>query len=145
MDAEHTDADGAYEASRSELRRAYLLVSFGRFEAAVEACRRADDLIDGGHHLPKTLEGSFLISKGDTAEALQVLRRVVADRPEVALPRIHFAEACFLEGRMRQGEHHLEEARRIDDGRHDALIERLAEAWLEVEVESIPPPMEVAI
>lgn len=134
----------AWAAAREDLRRAYLLVSFGDFDPAIEACRRADRRIEGDHHLPKTLEGNFQVARGDVREALGTLRTVTRAHPGAALPRIHFAEACLLAGRRRQGERALEKARELDDGEHADMIAKLEAAWEDVDPDEVPPPVEIA-
>jgi Flp pilus assembly protein TadD len=143
--SEETQVPEGWEEARDELRRAYLLVSFGMVDEAIEVCRRADGLIDGGHHLPRTMEGSFLIARGDVTEALKLLRRVTRGNPQAVLPRVHFAEACYSAGRTRQGERALSKARQLDNGEHERMIEKLKETWGELEAAEIPPPVELAV
>lgn len=133
-----------WAAARRELKRAYLLVSVGEIEPAIEKCRRADRRIDGAHHLPETLAGSFQIARGEMREAIATLREVTRAHPEAALPRAHFAEACFFAGRTRQGERALEKARELDDGDHAELIAELETIWKGVDPDEIPPPVDIA-
>ena len=145
MNATDRETDGAgWEAARRDLQRAYLLVSFGHVDPAIEACRRADRRIDGDHHLPKTLAGNFQIAAGELRAALRTLREVTRAHPQAALPQAHFAEACLLAGRQRQGERALATARELDDGEHTELIDRLEAAWRGIAPDEVPPPVEIA-
>jgi predicted Zn-dependent protease len=138
-DDESTD----WERARQELRRGYMLVSFGQFEPAIEACRRADELVDGEHHLPRTLEGNALVARGDLREAIGVLREVTQNFPQAALPQMHFAEACYLAGRKRQADRALDRAGELDDGEHADFLEALQTTWRDVDADEIPPPIEI--
>lgn len=139
---EGRDSDD-WECARQELRRGYMLVSFGQFDAAIEACRRADDLIGGEHHLPRTIEGNALVARGEVREAIRLLREVTREFPEAALPKMHFAEACYFAGRKRQADRALDEARELDDGEHAEFLEALQTTWRDVEADEIPPPIEI--
>jgi len=139
-----THDEEAWAAARRDLQRAYLLVSYGDIEPAIEACRRADRRIEGAHHLPKTLEGNFQVARGEVRAALGTLRGVARAHPEASLPRIHFAEACLLAGRARQGERALERARELDDGEHAEMIAGLEAAWDDLDPDDVPPPVEIA-
>lgn len=135
--------DETWRECRDELRRAYLLVSFGNVDAGIEICREVDDRLGGAHHLPATLEGEFLVAKGELREAIGRLRETIQRFPEQVLPRLHFAEACYLDGRTEQGERALEEARERHDGEHTELLESLEETWGDVDAEAIPPPVRI--
>ena len=113
---ETTPSEGTIEEVRRELKRAYLLVSWGNFDEAIEVCRGADQLAEPAHHLPRTMIGNFLVAKGEVGEALKVLRQVTREFPEEALPQIHFSEACYLAGRKRQGDRAFSKACDLDDG-----------------------------
>ncbi|MFW5965900.1 MAG: tetratricopeptide repeat protein [Persicimonas sp.] len=137
-------AEESEQQARDELRRAYLLVGFGKFDEAIEACERASKLAPD-HHLPVTLEGSFLLASGRMQEALAKLRAATRSHPDRALPWIYFAEACFLSGRHRQGGRALDTARQTaQSDEHRRLIDQLDELWQQVEPEEVPPPLEVA-
>ncbi len=132
-----------WERARQELRRGYMLVSFGQFDDAIEACRRADTLVDGAHHLPRMIEGNVLVARGDLREAIGVLREVTREFPQAALPKMHFAEACYLAGRKRQGDRALDEAWELDDGEHAEFLEALQTTWRDIDADEIPPPIEI--
>lgn len=142
-DTTDDEQQNGWDEARDELRRAYLLVSFGNYDEAIEACHRADDLVDGSHHLPKTLEGNFLVSRGDVRAAIKTLRKVTKSFPDETLPQIHFAEACYFGGRKRQGDRALKKAKDLDDGEYREMIDELEAAWEDVEPDEIPPPLEV--
>lgn len=144
IDREMSETSEEMETARDELRRAYLLVSFGRFDEAIEACRRANRLLDGGHPLPKTLAGNFSIARGDVATGLKLLREAIERFPDEPLPRIHFAEACFVDGRMRRGERALERARSLDESTYAELIGEVEKAWRGVDSGDVPPPLRVS-
>lgn len=146
IDREKSETSEKTETARDELRRAYLLVSFGRFDEAIEACRRADRLLEGGHPLPKTLAGNFSIARGDVATGLKLLREAIERFPDEPLPRIHFAEACFVDGRMRRGERALERARALDESESTfaELIDEVERAWAGVDSGDVPPPLRVS-
>jgi len=141
METERTDE--TWEQSRRELRRAYLLVGFGNIDEAIEICRKVDERLESAHHLPGTMEGEFLVAKGDLRGALGRLREVTRSFPDEPLPRLHFAEACYLDGRTEQGSRALERARELDDGEHAEFAASLEETWCGVEPEEIPPPVRV--
>jgi len=135
--------DETWKECRDELRRAYLLVSFGNVEKGIDICRDVDDRLGGAHHLPGTLEGEFLVAKGELREAIARLRETVQRFPEQVLPRLHFAEACFLDGRAEQGERALDEARERHDGAHAEFLDALEETWGDADPEEIPPPVRI--
>lgn len=141
---ETTPSEGTIEEVRRELKRAYLLVSWGNFDEAIEVCRRADQLAEPAHHLPRTMIGNFLVAKGEVGEALKVLRQVTREFPEEALPQIHFSEACYLAGRKRQGDRAFSKACDLDDGEYAELLDELEASWGEVDPGDLPPPLEVA-
>ncbi len=135
--------DEIWTEARGELRRAYLAVGFGRFDEALEACERARELIDGEHHLPATIRGSVLAAKGDLRGAIGALREVTRRFPEATLPRLHFAEACYLAGRERQADRALEAARRLGVDEHAEFLDALEATWSDVEPSEVPPPVQI--
>jgi predicted Zn-dependent protease len=149
------ELDSSETSARTELKRAYLCVSFGQFEQAIEACDRAADAAPR-HHLPATLRGSFQMSAGRVRDALATLRSVTRAHPDQPLPKVYFAEACFMAGRRRQGERALEQAEEIcqsdSEQRPDSeqtwrdcaeLIAYLRQTWQSVEPSQVPPPLVV--
>jgi predicted Zn-dependent protease len=100
---------------REALSRAYLLVSWGHIDPALKLCERVDESFEGGHPLPQTLAGGFLVGAGRMREGLQRLRATVRRFPAAPMPHIQFAEACFLAGRHRQGHRAMERARGVLD------------------------------
>ena len=97
---------GKEEESRregqGELKRAYLLTTYGHYEAAMQACDRAREFL-GDDPLPGALKGAILSASGRPKEAIRELNGVCRRHREAILPALYLAEACFLAGRMRRG------------------------------------------
>lgn len=143
-DSQSDEKDPELEAAQSELKRAYLLLGWGNYEEAIEICEEVDASLDGKHHLPETMRGSFLLAQGKVREALKVLRGVTKRFSDEALPQIYFAEACYLAGRQKQGDRALRKAKKLDgDGEHAELLENLEETWEDVDPADVPPPLKV--
>jgi tetratricopeptide (TPR) repeat protein len=142
--------DSSETLAQIELKRAYLHVSFGQYDQGIEACERAADAAPD-HYLPATLRGSFEMAAGRVRDALGTLRPVTRRYPDEALPRLYFAEACFLAGRHRQGERALNQAYSICQKQSDespseqvvALLDELRRTWESVEPVHVPPPLVV--
>jgi predicted Zn-dependent protease len=144
--------DQTDSAGQVELKRAYLHVSFGQYDQAIEACDRAAAAAPE-HHLPATLRGSFEMAAGRVRDALGTLRPVTRRHPDEPLPKIYFAEACFLAGRHRQGLRALKQAEAICQEAQDdpqvaqciELVDGLRQIWQSVEPTEVPPPLVVEL
>lgn len=122
-------ADDTTLAARTELRRAYLHLSYGDVDAALEACARARTLAPE-QAAPRLIEGSALIAAGRLRDAVGVLRAVTQRWPSEPLGHVYFAEACWLMGRARQAERAIERAEALDTtGEHAEYIESLRGTW----------------
>ena len=129
--------------AQTELKRAYLHVSFGQYDEAIAAAKRAAQIAPE-HHLPPTLEGSFELAAGRVRKALGTLRKVTKRHPDQVLPQIHFAEACFMAGRHRQAKRAMDRASGMEAAaEHAQLLEELERTWGSVEPSEVPPPLVV--
>lgn len=90
------------EQARRELKRAFVLTSFGYFEEALEACERAAQFGDDDC-LPRTIQGAILTASGRPLEAMKSLGDLRRRHKEAILPALYLAEACFMAGRHRRG------------------------------------------
>jgi predicted Zn-dependent protease len=136
-----TESDEAALAAQEELKRAWMQVSFGQFDRAIESCRRAAQLLPD-HHLPPTLEGSFELAAGRVRQALGTLREATRRHQDQPLSWLYFAEACFLGGRRRQAVRALGKAEALPDpGEVGELIEQLRQTWQDIEPSEMPPPL----
>ncbi|MFP4600479.1 MAG: tetratricopeptide repeat protein [Persicimonas sp.] len=145
---QNPETDEAELAAQEELKRAYMQVSFGQFDQAIESCERAARHLPD-HHLPAALKGSFELAAGRVREALGTLRQATRRWNDQPLPWLYFAEACFLGGRRRQGLRALDKAEkhaaRMEQGEQVAqigeLIDELRQIWKAVEPTEMPPPL----
>lgn len=148
---QNPETDEAALAAQEELKRAYMQVSFGQFDQAIESCERAAQNLPD-HHLPAALKGSFELAAGRVREALGTLRQATRRWNDQPLPWLYFAEACFLGGRRRQGLRALDKAEQfaaqMEQGEQPAeaaqigeLIEELRQTFKEVEPAEMPPPL----
>lgn len=112
-----------------ELKRAYLMVEQGDLEQARERCALAKQLAPQ-QPLPQILEANILSAQGAHKEALALLRQVTKRWPDEALGHIHFAEVCFMMGRVSQAQRALEVARaKASSPDQVELIETLSSFW----------------
>lgn len=119
--------------AQTELKRAYMMITGGHLEEALEACDAALERAPDSP-MPETMAGSFLASFGRHDEALKVLRKASRKDPNFALPHIYFAEASFFLGRKKVAERSLEKAKKLDeDGEFSGLIEHLDELFSQVD------------
>lgn len=98
----------------THLKRAYLLLDFGEWDPALQACEQARQTAPN-HWLPDTLKGAILAARGDLQDAVKVLKRVVERHPDHAYPRIQLAEVTFLLGARPSAERHLVRAQTASD------------------------------
>ena len=132
-------------SARMELKRAYLQLSFAKFDDALESCRRAAELAPE-HVLPPTIEGAIMVSKGQFRDAMSLLREVGKAHPDEPLPRVYLAEACLLAGRSKQGLRALDRAEELDErDEHRELLDELRTLWEELDPEDVPPPLEPVV
>lgn len=125
------------EAGRTKLRQAYVLVSFGFINEALEICEEvAVELPD--HPIAPTLKGAFLIASGQPQAALKHLAKVMRRHPRSALTRLYFCEACLLSGRGGRG---LKELQALDEDLLDTQDLRLFADSLKQVFEDIDPSM----
>jgi predicted Zn-dependent protease len=135
----------AIEEARRELRRAYLLVSFGDFDQALHICRDLTEKLPE-HPLPAAMEGAFLTASGKPQSALKLLSRVIRRFPESALARLYFCEACLLSGRLPRG---LKELEKLDPNLLDTpelkeFAASLKDTFDGLDPAAIPAPVIVA-
>lgn len=134
----------AIDTARAKLQRAYVLVSFGYLEEAIEVCAEVDaELPD--HPMASTLQGAFLIASGQTQAALKHLGRVMRRHPQSTLTRLYFCEACLLSGRVARG---LKELERLDDAHLDtedlrSFARSLKEVFEGIDPATLPDPLVV--
>ena len=125
------------EAGRTKLQQAYVLLSFGFIDEALEFCEQvAVELPD--HPIAPTLKGAFLIASGQTQAALKYLAKVLRRHPRSALTRLYFCEACLLSGRRGRG---LKELQALDKDLLDTEDLRLFANSLKQVFEDIDPTM----
>ena len=100
------NADDLYVTNLSEaqisLKKAYLLLSYGHFNQAINSCTEATKLCPDNYLAP-SLHGAILVAAGRINEAIQHLSRVMRRFPNEILPRLYFCEACLLGGRTQRG------------------------------------------
>jgi len=144
MEQQDTGQDDVEETTaRAELKRAYMLAHFGRFDEAIACCQKAAEIAPD-HVLPPTMEGAFLTAAGRNRKALGHLRKVVKRFSDEPLPRLHFAEACLLAGRVKKGFGELDAAVELDEeGEHAELAQLLRETFDGLDKNDIPDPLEV--
>lgn len=129
-------------AARTELRRAYLHLSYGDIDAALEACARARTLAPE-QAAPRLIEGATLTAAGRLRDAVGVLRAATQRWPDEPLGHVYFAEACWLMGRARQASQALERAERLDTpGDLAPYIADLRAAW--AAVGEAPAPVRIS-
>src|SRR5690554_5091864 len=140
MDAAQ-DALEMQASAQDSLKQAYLFLSFGRYQEAIDACDAAARLAPK-HPLAPTLKGSFEMSVGRVGDALGTLRAVTRRHPKYPLAWLYFAEACFLDGRSAAAQRALSELDKLP--LTDALLEfrdELVQVWSSVARDVIPPPL----
>lgn len=127
--------------AQTELRRAYLMIEWGRLADALEACSAASQR-EPDSPLPDTMAGSFLCAYGHHSEALKRLRKASRQAPDFALPHIYFAEASFLMGRPKVAQRSLARAKELDEeGEFDVLIDHLEALF--ADCDELPQPLVV--
>lgn len=89
-------------SGQKELKRAFVLTSYGQFEEAIRACERAEEIL-GEDPLPGAIRGSILSASGRPKAAIRELMSVCRRHRDAILPALYLAEACFLAGRGRRG------------------------------------------
>lgn len=137
----HDDDAGEMVSVRAELKRAYLQLSWGRFDEALRSCdhaaKRAPD-----HCSARTLRAAILSARGEHEDAIRELRAVRREHPGEALPAIFMAEALLLSGRVVQGLRLLDVAVKVaETAQEEELASSLRSFWSEVDVDAIPPPL----
>ena len=100
--------------AKTELRRAYLMIEWGRLDDALAACDRAKELLPSPHPMPDALAGSFLSAFGHHTDALKRFRRALRLDPDHIFSNIAFAETCLFLGRDRQARRALERVERSE-------------------------------
>ena len=140
--------DQERQASAQQLlKKAYLLLSNGHFEEALNYCDRAAEESEDDV-LARTLRGAFLTASGRPVEAMQELMRLHQRRRETILSALYLAEACFLAGRHRRGWKVLEgiDDQELAESRWTGLAAQLHETWDGLaELEGLPKPLTVPL
>lgn len=128
-------------SAQESLKKAYLFLSYGQYQEAIDACDAAARLAPG-HPLAPTLKGSFELAVGRVNEALGTLRAVTRRHPKHALALLYFAEACFLAGRSAAAQRALDQLDKLTLS--EALREfrdELVQVWDSFAPDAIPPPL----
>lgn len=133
------------QEAQQELQRAHLLMSYGHFEKALDACDRAESLL-GDDPLPGAIKGSVLLAAGKVKPAMVALNRHYNRHKESFLTGLYLAEACFLSRRSRRGWKILGELeeRGLRESSYAQLGEELRAAWEQLEeLDQLAPLLEV--
>lgn len=135
------DAVAVQVSAQELLKKAYLFLSYGQYEEAIEACEAASRAAPG-HPLAAVLKGSFEMAVGRINDALGTLRAVTNRHPEHPLALLYFAEACFLAGRSAAAQRALAQLDKLTLS--EALREfrdELVQVWDCMALDTIPPAL----
>ena len=140
--------DIEHSSPRQLLQRAYVLMSFGFIEEALEACdeaaRRAE--IANDEVTARSVKGAILNASGRPKEAIRDLMKLRRDYKEAILPSLYLAEACFMAGRSRRAWKILDgiDAEKLGKSPWAEFARQLRLTWESIsEVEVIPEPITV--
>lgn len=142
--SQHSPNIDASRQAREELQRAYLFVTYGHLNEAMDACERAATHLPD-EPLPHTLKGAILTASGQLPQAMRTLQQVLRAHRGDILASLYLAEACFLAGRHRRAWRLLEEldAEALALSPHGELAIALRETWSQIAPEELPKPLVV--
>lgn len=141
MQATQDAVDETMISADQALRSAYLYLSYGQYQEAIEACELAASLAPE-HPLAPTLKGSFEMAVGRISDALGTLRRVTRRHPDHPLALLYFAEACFLAGRTSAAQRTLSKVENLPlSGALREFKDELVGVWASLPTEAMPPPL----
>ena len=111
------------------LQRAFVLISFARFQEAIACCDEAEPLAADPLFV-RALKGSILTASGRPLQAMRLLLPQHRTRPDHIPTTLHLAEACFLAGRPRRGWKILDSLPpEVDSGPFGSLAQALRDTW----------------
>jgi predicted Zn-dependent protease len=125
--------------AKTELKRAYLMIEWGRLDDALAACEDAAKAAPG-HPLPYALAGSFLSAFGRHGDALKQLRKALRVAPDDPFANLCFAETSLMLGRTGPARRALDRLRNgdaLDAGGFSKWADGLAQ--LESELAEMTP------
>ncbi len=131
--------------AQQQLKRAFVLTSYGFFQEALQSCERAANLSDD-ELVPRTIQGAILTASGRPSDAMKVLIRLQREHKNSILCSLYLAEACFLAGRHRRGWKTLNslEEEAVAQSPWAEFYQNLRTAWEELEeIEGLPGPLRV--
>jgi tetratricopeptide (TPR) repeat protein len=104
-----------FDPRSSDVRhwRAIALLQNGRIEEAAEELDRAQTL-DPGSRVILATKSLIRYHNGDTREAIEILRSLVADAPTYTTPHVYLSDIYFAEGHYTQAIVHGREAARVN-------------------------------
>ena len=143
-----SQTDIQHSSPRQLLQRAYVLMSFGFIEEALDACdeaaRRAEEPDD--EVTAHSVKGAMLSASGRPKEAMRELIGLRRKYGEAILPALYLAEACFLAGRSRRAYKILDGLDQEQLGRspYVEFAAQLRTTWESLgELDGLPDPLTV--
>lgn len=143
-----SETDIEHSSPKQLVQRAYVLMSFGYIEEALEACdeaaRRAEEPDD--EVTAQSVKGAMLSASGRPKEAMRQLMGLRRKYGEAILPALYLAEACFLAGRSRRAWKILDglDQERLGRSPWAQFASQLRATWeLLSDVDDLPEPVTV--
>lgn len=126
--------DEGLSAAQLQLKRAYVLTSYGFYNEALAACEEATALSDD-ELVPRTVYGAILTASGRAKEAMRHLNQLHRAHRDAILPALYLAEACFLANRHRRAWKILEglDPQALAQSPYADFAKQLRQAWGELE------------